>query len=316
VRRKFAFALLAMTVAVSLAPPPTPAAAAARVLRVYEGTTSAGGTIVLYSTFRDGGTRFQAIGLEDAATCEDGTSVPFGHGFDLSPRGIRLEQGQLDVEYVGFSDAFFLTGTLGTKMGSGTITHLFAALDASEEPQLCTTGELTWTVRRVPLANLEGPAGTIVTKVVDGVTETSRLGGSGVPLRSTHAPLRERLRTYEGRTSARQPLFIITARRPEGVVLIELGLAWDLACEDGGAIGLGIFILFSGEPLDPGRVDYDVSEPEIAFHINGILGPHSGSGTTSAVMPALTQDLQAQACRSSVLTWNAWRIDAGARPMI
>jgi hypothetical protein len=33
-------------------------------------------------------------------------------------------------------------------------------------------------------------------------------------------------------------------------------------------------------------------------------------------MPALTQDLQAQACRSGVLTWNAWRIDAGARPVI
>jgi hypothetical protein len=316
VRGNFAFALLATTVAVGLAPPPAPAAAATRVLRVYEGTTSAGGTIVLFSTFRDGVTRFQAIGLEDAATCEDGTSVPFGHGFDLSPRGVRLEQGQLEVDHVGFSDAFFVAGTLGTRMGSGTITHLFAALDAAEEPQLCTTVELTWTVQPVPLANLDKPAGEIVTKVVGGVTETSRLGGSGVPLRSTHAPLRERLRTYEGRTSARQPLFIITARRPEGVVLIELGFAWDLACEDGAAIGLGFFILFAGEPLDLGRVDYDVSEPEIAFHINGRLGPHSGSGTTSAVMPALTQDLQAQACRSTVLTWTAWRIDAGARPVI
>ena len=315
-RGKFAFALLATTVAVSLAPPLAPAAAAARILRVYEGTTSAGGTIVLFSTFRDGVTRFQAVGLEDAATCEDGTSVSFAHGFDLSPRGIRLEQGQLEVEHVGFSDAFFLAGTLGTKTGSGTITHLFAALDAAEEPQLCTTGELTWTVQRVPLANLRGPAGAIVTKVVDGVIESSRLAGSGVPLRSTHAPLRERLRTYEGRTSARQPLFIITARRPEGVVLIELGFAWDLACEDGGAVGLGFFILFAGEPLELGRVDYDVSAPEIAFHVNGRLGPHSGSGTTSAVMPALTADLQAQACRSGVQTWEAWRIDAGARPVI
>jgi hypothetical protein len=58
VRRKFVFALLVATVAVWLAPPPAPAAAAARVLRVYEGTTSAGGTIVLFSTFRDGVTRF------------------------------------------------------------------------------------------------------------------------------------------------------------------------------------------------------------------------------------------------------------------
>ena len=59
---KFAFALLVATVAVSLAPL-APAAAAARVLRVYEGTTSAGGTIVLVSTFGDGVTRFLMVGL-------------------------------------------------------------------------------------------------------------------------------------------------------------------------------------------------------------------------------------------------------------
>lgn len=314
-RRKLVFALVVTTLAVSLTPP-APATAAPSSLRIYEGTTSAGGTIVLFSTFRNGVTRFRAVGLEDAATCEDGTSVPFGHGFDLVPRGIRLEQGQLEVEHVGFSDAFFLAGTLGTKMGSGTITHLFAGLDATEEPQLCTTGELTWTVERATLVRDQGTARAVVAKIVDGVTETSWLAGSGVPLHALAAPRRERLRTYEGRTSARQPLFIITARRPEGVVLIELGFAWDLACEDGGAVGLGVFILFAGEPLEPGRVDYDASAPEIALHVNGQLDPHSGSGTTSAVMPALTADLQAQACRTSDLTWEAWRIDAGARPII
>ncbi|MEX2204446.1 MAG: hypothetical protein WD965_10205 [Actinomycetota bacterium] len=314
-RRKFLFALLVTTVAVSLTPP-APASAAPSSLRIYEGTTSAGGTIVLFSTFRNGVTRFQAVGLEDAATCEDGTSLPFGHGFDLSPRGIRLAQGQLEVVHVGFSDAFFVAGILGTRMGSGTITHLFTALDAAEEPQLCTTGELTWTVERTTLVRDQGTAPTVVAKVVDGVTETSWLAGSGVPFHAMAAPLRERLRTYEGRTSAAQPLFIITARRPEGIVFIELGFAWDLACEDGGAVGLGFFILFAGEPIELGRVDYDSTGPELALHVNGKLGPHSGSGTTSVVMPALTQDLQAQACRSSVLTWEAWRIDAGARPMI
>ncbi len=310
-RRKLVFALVGTTLAVSLTLP-APASAAPSTLRIYEGTTSAGGTIVLFSTFRNGVTRFRAVGLEDAATCEDGTSVPFGHGFDLVPRGIRLEQGQLEVEHVGFSDAFFLAGTLGTRMGSGTITHLFAGLDAAEEPQLCTTGELTWTVERATLD--QGTAQAVVAKIVHGVTETSWLAGSGIPSRALAAPLRERLRTYEGRTSARQPLFIITARRPEGVVLIELGFTWDLACEDGGAVGLGVFILFAGEPLEPGRVDYDASAPEIALHVNGQLDPHSGSGTTSAVMPALTADLQAQACRTSDLTWEAWRTDAGASP--
>jgi hypothetical protein len=46
--------------------------------------------------------------------------------------------------------------------------------------------------------------------------------------------------------------------------------------------------------------------------VNGRLGPHAGDGTTSGVVPALTADLDAQACRSGELTWRAWRIDPGA----
>lgn len=314
-RGKFASALLATTLVMWLAPPPAPAAAAGRVLRAYEGTTSAGGTIALLTTFRDGVTRFQAVGLEDVAGCADGTSVPFGHGFDLSPRGIRLEQGQLQVENVGFSDAFFLAGTLGTKVGSGTLTHLFAALDVAEEPQLCTTDELAWTAHRVPSPVGEGIAGVVFTETVAGATEAARLTGSGAPVRVGALALRERLRSYEGRTSARQPLFIITAKRQAGVELLELGFAWDLACGDGASVSLGFFILFAGERLDAGQLNYDASAPEIGLHVNGRLGAHAGEGTTSAVIPALTADLQAQSCRTGDLTWHAWRTDAGARPV-
>jgi hypothetical protein len=96
------------------------------------------------------------------------------------------------------------------------------------------------------------------------------------------------------------------------VVLHELGFGWDLACEDASTISMGFFILFAGEPLEPGRVDYDAVAPEIALHVNGRLGPHLGSGTTSIVIPALTADLAAQACRSGDVTWRAWRIDEGA----
>jgi hypothetical protein len=293
--------------------PAIPAAAAPAVLRIYEGTTSAGGTITLYATVREGTVRFRAVGLEGEATCEDGTTQPFTHGFDLVPRGVPLVDGALDVEHVGFADAFVLSGTLGTRMGSGTVTHLFAALDVAEEPQLCTTGELTWTVDRVP-ATVGGPDGSTVSKLLRGGTvETARLDDSnGAMVGGARA--RERLRSYEGRTSARQPLFFVTARRPEGVVLLELGVAWELACDDGTSFGLGFFILFAGEPLDPGRVDYDVAAPELAFHVNGSLDPHLGAGTTSSVLPALTADLHPQACRSGDLTWRAWRIDAGARP--
>jgi hypothetical protein len=318
VRKRIALGLLAATVAVWLVPPP--AVAAGRVLRAYEGTTSSGGAITLFTTIRDGVVRFQGVGLEDTATCEDGTSSAFGHGFDLFPRGPRVVEGALDVDHRGFSDAFFVSGTLGSHGGTGTLTHLFAALDASEEPQVCTTGELTWTVERVPVLGAGAPGtvvagapGTLVTEVAGGTIETARLSGSGVPAREARAAARLRLRTYEGRTSGRQPLFFVTARGTAGVELFELGIAWELACDDGTSFGLGFFILFAGEPLQAGRVDYDVADPELAFHVNGSLDPHGGAGTTSSVLPALTADLEAQACRSGDLTWRAWRIDAGAR---
>jgi hypothetical protein len=307
-------ALLA-TVATAWLAQPVPAAAARRVDRAYEGTTSAGGTIRLFTSARDGVVRFQGLGLEDAASCDDGTSISFGHGFDLSPRGPLVTESALHVEQTGFSDAFFLEGTLGSKAGSGTVTHLFAALDATEEPQICTTGELTWSVERVPLSAL-GRAGTELTTTLDGVEETLAIPGSADTIRlGDDARAREHLRSYEGRTSARQPLSFVTSRRPQGIVLLDMGVAWDLACDDGTAFGLGFFILFAGEPLEPGRVDYDVAEPGLAFHVNGTLGAHLGSGTTSSVLPALTADLQAQTCRSGDLTWQAWRIDAGARPI-
>jgi hypothetical protein len=108
-------------------------------------------------------------------------------------------------------------------------------------------------------------------------------------------------------------MFVATSRGPEGIVMHELDIGWVLTCEDGGSLGLGFFILFAGEPLEPGRLDHDVSAPELAFHVNGELGPHAGSGTTTGAVPALTSDLEAQACRSGHLTWRAWRVDAGAR---
>jgi hypothetical protein len=309
-RKRVALGLVVVTIAGWLLPPP--ALAAGRVLRVYEGTTSSGGTITMLTTSRDGVVRFRGLGLEDVATCEDGTATAFGHGFEVFPRPLVTE-GALDVEHTGFSDAFSVSGTLGSRGGTGTLAHLFAALDATEEPQVCTTGELTWTVERVPVHSARAP-GTVIHEVAGRTTETARLTRSDAPdARDARAAARLRLRTYEGRTSARQPLFVVTTRQPTGVELLELGVSWELTCDDGTAFGLGFFILFAGEPLQPGRVDYDVSDPELAFHVNGTLDPHGGAGTTTSVLPALTADHQAQACRSGDLTWRAWRIDPGAR---
>ena len=116
--------------------------------------------------------------------------------------------------------------------------------------------------------------------------------------------------------SSRDPLFIITAKHPGRVALVELGFGWNLACDDGTSVGLGFFILFGDQPLDPERLDFDIpgGGGGFALHIHGRLGTHEGSGTTSTTMAALTDDLQAQACRTEDLTWRAWRTDPGARP--
>lgn len=104
---------------------------------------------MISSSVRDGVVRLQGMGLEDVAPCADGSSVGFAHGFDLQPRGLSMVDGAFELEHVAFSDAFTASGSLGTRVGTGTVTHLFAALDASERPHLCSTGELTWTVQRV-----------------------------------------------------------------------------------------------------------------------------------------------------------------------
>jgi hypothetical protein len=290
---------------------PSPASAAPPVERLYRGETSAGDAVTLIATVRGDVVRFRGIGIEGAATCEDGSSVPLAHGFDLAPRGVRLEAGAFAVEHVTFSEAYDVAGTLGTRSGTGTITHRFAALDSAEEPVLCSTGAITWTVERVPV-----PARGLGRAIAAPAHASSAVirGAEGVRLVEAGPSVRgPRLRSYEGRTSGGLPLFAVTSRLPAGVALMELGVSWELACEEGAPFGLGFLVLFAGEPLGPGRIDYDVAAPELAFHVNGTLDPHLGEGTTSATLPALTADLRAQACRSGDLTWRLWRIDAGAR---
>ncbi len=281
-------------------------------VRAYEGTTSAGDVIRMFAVAQGGEVRFQGVGLEGAAACDDGAAAPFAHGIDVGPDGIPLEGGALEIHDVAFSQASFLSGTLGAKAGSGTITHLFAALDADEQAQLCTTGEDTWTVARVPLTGAGTRSSALLSRSVGDVTETASLDPRAARPAAETAAARLRLRTYEGRTSAGAPLSVATGKRDGDVQLFDLGIGWDLACEDASSITMGFFILFAGEPLDPGRLDYDVSAPELALHVNGRLAPHAGEGTTSGVVPALTADLGAQACRSGDLTWRAWRIDPGA----
>ena len=286
-----------------------PAVGAPRVVvRSYVGTTATGGTIRLFTKVRDGIVRFQAIGLEDTATCDDGSALTFAHGVDRSPHGVPMDGTSVALQETTFAEAFTLTGTIGTRVASGTITHLFASLDPNEDAQLCSTGELTFTAER-ELADAPVDASALL--VVDGPSGSS-LVGLAPPARedvSAATALRERLRNYEGTTSASMPIFLTTAKTATAVELRELGFSWHLDCEDTiSSVDLGFFIFFAGEIVQDERISYGASAPEIALHIDGRLGAHRGAGTTSITMPALTEDLQAQACRSGDLTWTAERV--------
>ena len=302
--RRLILALVAMAVLAALAQ--SASASGGTRYRLYEGTTSDGGTIVLITSVDDGAVRFQALGLSATTTCEDGSTLAMDRGIDLSPVGVPIDPAALAITEVTFADAFQLSGRLGSKAGGGTVRLTAATLDLDEEPQRCSTGDLQWSAARVALAGtatLEAPV-----RIVDRSTGVTTLIGRSV---ETSARAAERLRNYTGRTSAGHRMFVVTQKRPEGVVMHELGIAWHLACDDGRALDLGFFIFFAGEPLEPGRLDHDVSAPELAFHVNGRLGSHTGDGTTTSIIPALTEDLEAEGCRTGDVTWRAWRTDPG-----
>ena len=302
--RRFTLALVAIAALAALAEPA--GASGGSRYRLYQGTTSDGGTVVLITSVDDGAVRFQALGLSATTTCEDGSTLAMDRGIDLSPDGVPVDPAALEVTEVTFADAFSLTGRLGSKAGGGTVSLIAATLDLDEEPQRCTTGELQWSASRIPLAG-DATLDAAV-RIVDRSTGVTTLIG---PALATSARPAERLRNYSGRTSTGHPMFVVTQKRPEGIVMHELGIAWHLACDDGQALDLGFFIFFAGEPLEPGRLDHDVSAPELAFHVNGRLGSHTGDGTTTSIVPALTEDLGAQGCRTGDVTWRAWRTDPG-----
>ena len=304
--RRITLALVALAVLAALAEPSVAAPGGVRYSQ-YQGSTSDGGSIFLSTSVEDGVVRFQSLGLSVDATCEDGTTLHLDRGIDLSPTGVPIDPAAIEVSEVTFADAFSLTGRLGSKAGGGTVSLITASLDADEEPQVCSTDDLAWHADRISVVGV--PFASPAVRFVDRSTGVTT--SVGRPVASSDRPA-ERLRNYAGRTSAGYRMFVVTQKRPDGLVMHELGIAWHLPCDDGTTVlDLGFFIFFAGEPLEPGRLDHDVSAPELAFHVNGRLGSHTGDGTTTSIVPALTEDLQAQGCRSGDVTWRAWRTDAG-----
>jgi hypothetical protein len=142
----------------------------------YEGETSATthNRLALKVLKRDNGRRFiKGADVRYTLTCEDATTERWGIGFGFISTGgwNRVgDDGTFSLEFggVGSASYFALEGTVGFRQGSGTFEVTEARLtDDLSDPQICTTGTLTWMAERTDARPARGglPAGTGLLKL-------------------------------------------------------------------------------------------------------------------------------------------------------
>ena len=143
--RRFVIATLAIT-AVLVASSP---ASAAR-LRVYRGQTSAGTKIAfLVRVADDGRMSLKEMRYRVEMVCEDASTIDYDSWWGFGGIGVRFEGRSLTLDITFPSEALHITGAFRPQISEGTFKNTQAALTDAEEAQLCTTGDLTWTVNRV-----------------------------------------------------------------------------------------------------------------------------------------------------------------------
>jgi hypothetical protein len=324
-RRAFFTAIVALVVLAGVLPATAVLVGDTPEVRYYEGPTSEGGRLRIRVVVSDDGVAWLSLLLMDGPyRCTDGTEGEAEAGVGWLKRGSPVIADQhLEVSENWGVIAFMGAGRIGAHGGSGTLTFLLPALTANEQAQVCTMGEITWTVERTDGEDFPFKSAVLVQRS-DGRTITmtalgaTRSDATIVPAKSGLRPIRH----YHGRTSQGLPMVARTRWTDMGVALH--GLTWEyvLACDDGSENGGGdrpLAFLEATMVMPPGRLDMDVGGPAPdvwvlaaeAFHFHGELDAHSGSGTLAIIWSMITDDLQAQLCKSGELTWELWRTDAG-----
>jgi hypothetical protein len=125
-----------------------PAHAAPR-LRLYRGQTSQDHRITFVVAKTDSGRFVREMFARLTFTCDDATTQDVGWGFGFGNRQVPIVDQAFSFDEVDQGDAVHLTGNLGSLQGDGTLTIAFPAFTRDEQPQTCTTGDLTWTVEFV-----------------------------------------------------------------------------------------------------------------------------------------------------------------------
>ena len=119
----------------------------------YEGNTSAPtyNRVKAVVLKKDSGRRFlQWIGIRSVVTCEDASSFKIGVIMGIGRLG---EDGSfarvIQEDEFGIPEFIRVDGSIGFREGSGTYIYSTAkVIDDGTDSQLCSTGELTWTVER------------------------------------------------------------------------------------------------------------------------------------------------------------------------
>lgn len=136
-------ALLALALLLSLA---APAAAAGHRVRVYRGETSQGIRSHILLTRLDGVMSIVEFEFGTDLQCDDGSTTTwyFNYGFG---DGLPLDADRrFSFDDASSSMAVHVAGSIVPRAGEGTLRFTVPALTPEEEPMLCTSGDLTWTV--------------------------------------------------------------------------------------------------------------------------------------------------------------------------
>lgn len=138
---------IAVLVGVLILASAAPASAAPR-LRLYRGETSQGERIRIKVARLDDGRYVQEVDVSTITlTCPDETTIEFGFGYGFGRRMVPITDGAFSFDDVFWESAFHIAGELGPLHGQGALSRALAVITAGEQgAQLCTSGDLTWTV--------------------------------------------------------------------------------------------------------------------------------------------------------------------------
>ena len=145
-RSALGIAVLACLLVLGIAAP----AHAAPSLRLYRGETSQEHNIRFVVVKTDAGRFVREMDiLEISLTCEDQTTLDFGFGFGFGGGQVPIIDRAFSFDEVVGEMAIHISGELGSLQGQGTLSLTMAQLTPDEQAQLCTTGDLTWSVEFV-----------------------------------------------------------------------------------------------------------------------------------------------------------------------